>query len=84
MSIRLNEERPLSSNRNTAFSPKMVGVVEIRTSSSRPSTSVWNWPSCGRRFSTMFMAAMILSRLTTAGPKDIGSWMTSLSEPSIR
>ena len=37
-----------------------------------------NWPSCGRRRSTMFMSAMILMRLTSAWPISGGSSTTSL------
>ena len=47
----------------TIFSPNTVATVAMRTSSGRPSTVVENWPSCGRRFSTMFMPLMILRRL---------------------
>ena len=43
-----------------------------------------NWPSCGRRRSTMFMSAMILMRLTSAWPISGGSSTTSFSAPSMR
>ena len=43
-----------------------------------------SWPSCGRRRSTMFMSAMILMRLTSAGPMSAGSDSTSCSAPSMR
>ena len=42
-------------------------------STSRSSTDNVNWPSCGRRRSTMFMFAMILRRLMSAGPMFAGS-----------
>ena len=48
------EDRPASSRRGCR--------------AARPSTVVSIWPSCGRRRSTMFMPAMTLMRLTSAGP----------------
>ena len=43
----------LSSRRITVFSPWTVGTTEVRTSIGRPSTRIENWPSCGRRRSTI-------------------------------
>ena len=50
----------------TIFSPNTVATDDTRTSIWRPSTLVENWPSCGARFSTMFISDMILSRLMSA------------------
>ena len=67
------------------FSPQIVAVVATRTSSARPSTSMLNWPSCGRRRSTMFMSAMILMRLTSGGGhRRRAASSTSWSAPSMR
>ena len=68
----------------THFSPQMVAVVATRTSISLSSTIVVNWPSCGRRRSTMFIPAMILMRLTRPRPIAAGRTRISLSAPSIR
>ena len=62
----------------------MVAPVATRTSSSRPSITVANWPSWDRRRSTMFIPAMILMRLTSVGPMAAGSDRTSWSVPSTR
>ena len=74
----------MSSSRSTTFSPQMTPVVATRMSSSRPSIVMAIWPSCGRRRSTMFMPAMILTRLARAGPMESGSASTSCSAPSMR
>jgi len=74
----------LSSRRSTHFSPQMVAVVATRTSSAFPSTEVVNWPSCDRRRSTMFIPAMILMRLMSAGPISPGSVSVSWRAPSMR
>ena len=46
----------------TIFSPNTVDTDATRTSSGRPSTLVENWPSCGARFSTMFISDITLRR----------------------
>ena len=74
----------MSRRRITTFSPQMVGALDTRTSSARPSTSVANWPSWGRRRSTMFIPAWILILLTTAGPISEGTARTSCRAPSMR
>ena len=83
-SLSRKSERVRSSSRITVFSPQIVEVVETRTSRWRPSMFISSWPSCGRRRSTMFMSAMILMRLTSAGPMSAGSESTSCSAPSMR
>ena len=60
-------DRLLSSTRRTQLSPQIVATVDTRMSISRPSTDIVIWPSWGRRRSTMFISAMILRRLTSAG-----------------
>ena len=42
------------------------------------------WPSCERWRSTMFISAMIFSRLITAGAIEDGRAMTSWRAPSMR
>ena len=56
----------------TIFSPNTVATDATRTSISRPSTFVENWPSCGARFSTMFISDMIFRRLISALCADSG------------
>ena len=51
----------------TTFSPKAVGSVETRSSTSRPSRSVLMRPSCGLRFSEMSMRESIFTRETMGG-----------------
>ena len=53
----------------TIFSPNTVATLATRTSTSLPSITVENWPSCGLRFSTMFMPLMIFRRLLSAGAR---------------
>ncbi len=61
--------------RITSFSPKAVGKVEIRSSTSSPaSVRVLTRPSCGRRFSTTSMRARILMRLVIAVSTCAGIW----------
>ena len=51
------------------FSPQIVAGGRRRGCRRRGRrSSIAIWPSCGRRRSTMFMSAMILMRLTSAGP----------------
>ncbi len=50
-------------------SPWIIGMIETRTSISRPCTRILMRPSCGRRFSAMFSRAMILMRLMIAAWK---------------
>ena len=52
--------------RSTAFSPKAVGIVETRSSISRPLWSRLMRPSCGRRFSAMLQPESSLMRDTIA------------------
>ena len=56
----------------TIFSPNTVDTEATRTSSARPSTFVENWPSCGARFSTMFISDMIFRREISALCADSG------------
>ena len=45
-----------------ALEPRLVGMVETRTSMLLPAIFSEMRPSCGRRFSAMFSAAMIFTR----------------------
>ena len=69
----------LSRSRSTSFSPKIVGSVETRKSSSRerPSrrTRILMRPSCGKRFSAMSSRAMIFMREVSASRIFIGGFM---------
>ena len=68
----------------TTFSPQIVagrGDADVERAAV---DSIAIWPSCGRRRSTMFMSAMILMRLTSAGPIEPGRSSTSCSAPSMR
>ena len=76
--------RVLSRIRITHFSPKAVGMVDTRTSSSRPPIVTAICPSCGRRRSTMFMSDMTLIRLMSAGPIGPGRVVIWCSAPSVR
>ena len=58
--------RPLSSSRMTMPSPWIIGMIDTRTSISRPWTRILMRPSCGSRFSAMLSRAMILMRLMIA------------------
>jgi hypothetical protein len=59
--------------RITSFSPKAVGSVDRRSSTSWPSgVRVLMRPSCGRRFSTTSMRPRILMRLVMAVSTGIG------------
>ena len=55
-----------SKMRSTAFSPKAVGMVETRSSISRPPCSRLMRPSWGRRFSARLQPERSLMRETTA------------------
>ncbi len=74
----------LSRIRMTMLSPWLVGTVETRRSSTRPRMLTWIRPSCGLRFSEIFIAAIILMRLTMADCRRLGGLSTSCSTPSIR
>ncbi|MNC87404.1 hypothetical protein D3C83_31280 [compost metagenome] len=64
-----------SKMRITSFSPKAVGSVDRRSSTSSPSAvRVLMRPSCGRRFSTTSMRARILMRLVIAASTPAGIW----------
>ena len=52
--------------RSTAFSPNAVGIVDTRSSISRPFWSRLMRPSCGRRFSAMLQPESSFTRETTA------------------
>ena len=66
-----------SKMRITSFSPKAVGSVDKRSSTSCPSAMrVLMRPSCGRRFSTTSMRPRILMRLVIAVITLIGIWYT--------
>ncbi len=73
-----------SSRRSTTRSPCPVGSVETRTSMARPPTRSVMRPSCGRRFSAMSIAAMILMRDTSAACSARLGRTTSRSVPSTR
>ncbi len=61
--------------RITSFSPKAVGSVDRRSSTSSPSrVRVLMRPSCGRRFSTTSMRERILMRLVIAASTAEGIW----------
>jgi hypothetical protein len=65
--------------RITSFSPKAVGSVDRRISTSRPAfgpvaTLVLMRPSCGRRFSTTSMRPSSLMRLVIAAITPAGTW----------
>jgi hypothetical protein len=71
--------------RITSFSPKAVGRVDRRSSTSSPFTMrVLMRPSCGRRFSTTSMRPRILMRLVMAASTGAGIWYTWCSTPSMR
>ena len=55
-----------SKMRSTAFSPNAVGIVETRSSISRPPCSRLMRPSCGRRFSARLQPDSSLMRETIA------------------
>ena len=73
-----------SKTRMTTFSPKAVGSVETRSSTSRPSRSVLMRPSWGLRFSEMSMRDSIFTRETMGGCTPAGSVYTGCSTPSMR
>ena len=50
----------------TIPSPWIIGMIDTRTSISRPCTFILMRPSCGSRFSAMLSRAMILMRLMIA------------------
>jgi hypothetical protein len=59
--------------RITTFSPKAVGIVEIRNSTSSPAgVMVLIRPSCGRRFSTISIRARSLIREVIATSTGVG------------
>ncbi len=68
----------------TTFSPYTVGSVAIRRSSCLPPTRIDMRPSCGIRFSAMFMSAMTFSRLMRPPWMFFGECMTSCRTPSTR
>ncbi len=78
--------RPLSSRRMTMPSPWIIGMIETRTSISRPCTRILMRPSCGSRFSAMFSRDMILMRLMIALWKRVisGGSICVCSKPSMR
>jgi hypothetical protein len=68
----------------TTRSPDVVGMVEMRTSTSdSPRRSVAR-PSCGRRRSAMSILPMTLMRLMTASWYFLGGASMSYSTPSMR
>ncbi len=74
-----------SKMRITIFSPKAVGSVDRRSSTSAcSSVRVLMRPSCGRRFSTTSMRPRILMRLVIAARTAAGIWYTWCSTPSMR
>ena len=83
-SRRLIRLRVVSSSRSTTFSPWMVPTMEARMSMGRPSTDAWNWPSWGRRRSTMLSSAITLIRLAMGDAICAGSMIASDSAPSTR
>ncbi len=73
-----------SSRRITTDSPYCTGMVEIRTSTSRPRTFMLKRPSWGRRFSEMSSPATSLRRSTSAWAMRTSLRMFSWRMPSIR
>src|SRR5882724_3224671 len=85
--FRLDESRM----RSTAFSPWMVGRIDTRKSTWRPSYLTWNLPSWGTRRSAMSRDDMILMREIMEFDMDFGGmrlfFRTSsrlFSTPSMR
>ncbi len=64
--LRSNFIRSLSKSRRTTPSPYSMGMIETRTSISRPETLILIRPSCGSRFSAMLSRDMIFNRVTMA------------------
>jgi hypothetical protein len=61
--------------RITSFSPKAVGIVDRRSSTSSPSgVTVFMRPSCGRLRSTTSMRESTLMRLVIAAMTGVGIW----------
>ena len=73
-----------SKMRMTTFSPRMVGKVEMRSTTLPASSKVFARPSCGRLVSCPMRLAMILRRPTTLGCRSLGRWTSSLSTPLRR
>ena len=74
----------LSSRRSTTRSPLLEGMVETRTSTSRPPRRREMRPSWGIRFSAMSRRAMTLMRDTSSGASSRLGVSTSRSTPSTR
>jgi hypothetical protein len=74
-----------SKMRMTIFSPNAVGMLDKRSSTSRPPCErVLMRPSCGRRFSATSMRPRILMREVTAVITGVGSSNTLCMTPSMR
>ncbi|MNX78887.1 hypothetical protein D3C86_1104980 [compost metagenome] len=65
-------------------SPQWVAMHEVRKSIFSPLTTTEKRPSCGRRFSVMFMPAMTLMRVMTDASMARGSLRTVIMTPSLR
>ena len=73
-----------SRSRSTAFSPQMVGKVDVRTSTPRPLTVALKRPSCGFLWTAMSIPDSTFNRATTAGPSTGSRFATSCMVPSTR
>ena len=74
----------LSNKRITMRSPWLDGMVETRTSTSRPPMRKAIRPSCGTRFSAISSLAMTLMREINSGAKARFGCTTSRKTPSTR
>ena len=74
----------LSRIRITIDSPWFVGTDETRRSRALPPTVIWMRPSCGMRFSEIFIFDMILMREMIAPCRRFGGESILRSAPSMR
>ncbi len=82
--VRSRRPACLSNRRNTTRSPALLGMVDTRTSISRPPTRMEIRPSWGTRFSAMSSLAITLIRDTSNGASSRFGCTTSRSTPSTR
>ena len=73
-----------SKMRMTVFSPRIVGNVEMRSTTLPASGKVLARPSCGSCVSWPMRLAMTFRRPVILGRRSLGRWMSSLSTPLIR
>ena len=81
---RPSERFDLSRTRMTIDSPWFVGTELTRRSRSLPPTDIWMRPSCGMRFSDIFIFDMILTREMIACWSRFGGESILRRAPSIR